>query len=616
MFRFKSLRQKYSVYILLPVAVLIFSMGYAGFVYARKQLLSQWGEATILKLQRAAHHIDMRLSKPKDMMKMFHSSAVMPHATHAQNVILEQLKKLEWVTRVDLIWMKDKLGTKKGLNIHHNIQLKMNSEKDITKKETVTIMPFHGADTISVNPPKFNVKLGGETVILSSILKDSSNRTVGRLEVEILFRNLIDTIKATGWWQEQKAFLVDEEGTVLVSNIEKNSGKLAENNSPIGRSTLYTMKSLPFGTVFGKEYPPKEISGFYKLEQAPWMLVLIVPGTDIFSNIILFRNYFFAGSIFFIFLILVIIRFVTGRTVSSINDVSIAAQKLSKGNYKISLLQKSNDEVGELTRSFNTMVSQLEEGANLKYNLNLAKEVQQNLLPDEHMNFKFLDIAGKSIYCDETGGDYYDFLHFPEIDDDRMGVVVGDVSGHGVASALFMTTARAMIRSRMTQPGSPSKIITDVNRLLCMDTAKSSNFMTLFFIVFDIAKKELRWVRAGHDPAVFYDVTKDEFVELGGEGVALGINENWTYKEYVKSGWNYGHIILIGTDGIWETKNLQDEQFGKKRLQEILRSNSHTSASNIIKIIVETLNDFRQKTVQDDDITVAVIKSAPLASKT
>jgi sigma-B regulation protein RsbU (phosphoserine phosphatase) len=105
-------------------------------------------------------------------------------------------------------------------------------------------------------------------------------------------------------------------------------------------------------------------------------------------------------------------------------------------------------------------------------------------------------------------------------------------------------------------------------------------------------------------------VAKDEFLELGGKGIALGLDENWTYKEYVKTGWNYGNIILIGTDGIWETKNLQDEQFGKKRLQEILRRNSHTSASNIIKIITEALTNFRQKAVQEDDITAVIIKSA------
>jgi hypothetical protein len=95
MIRFKGLRQKYLAFILFPVAILIFGMGYAGFTYARTQLLAQWGEATILKLQRAAHHIDMRLSKPRDMIKLFHRSADMPHAMNFQNLILEQLRALE-----------------------------------------------------------------------------------------------------------------------------------------------------------------------------------------------------------------------------------------------------------------------------------------------------------------------------------------------------------------------------------------------------------------------------------------------------------------------------------------------------------------------------------------
>jgi sigma-B regulation protein RsbU (phosphoserine phosphatase) len=610
MIRFKGLRQKYFAFILFPVAILIFGMGYAGFTYARKQLLAQWGEATILKLQRAAHHIDMRLSKPRDMIKLFHQSAGMPHAMNVQNLILEQLRALEWVTRVDLIWTKNNLDTGNELNIHHHLQLKKNAEQDVIKMETVEIMQFHRGDIIRITPPKFDATLGGKTVILSSTLLDANDKSVGILEVEIIFRNLIDTVRATGWWQEHKAFLVDEDGVILSSNTEKKRKKLGENNNAIERSTLYAMKSVPFGTIFGKESPPKEISGFYKLEKAPWMLVLIVPAKDILSAIIRFRISFFAVSFVFVLLILFVIRFVTGRTVSSIKDVSMAAQKVAEGDYEVLLPAKTNDEVGELIHSFDTMVLQLKEGAHLKYNLNLAKEVQQNLLPGESLNFKSLDIAGKSISCDETGGDYYDFMHFPEIDDEKLGVVVGDVSGHGVASALFVTTARAMIRSRMIQPGSPAGIITAVNQLLCLDTVESSNFITLFFLVIDNAQKEIKWVRAGHDPAILYDVAKDKFIELGGEGMAMGIDENWTYKEYVKTDWNYEHIILIGTDGIWETTNQHGEQFGKKRLREILKRQSHDSASNIIKNIIEALANFRQNAIQEDDITVVVIKTA------
>jgi hypothetical protein len=102
MINLKSLQQRFALFMLLPVAVLLLSMGFFGFVYARNRLLTQWGEATNLKLQRAAHHVDMRLSRPKELLKLFHESAGLPHSTHIQALIIEQLKKLEWVSAVDL----------------------------------------------------------------------------------------------------------------------------------------------------------------------------------------------------------------------------------------------------------------------------------------------------------------------------------------------------------------------------------------------------------------------------------------------------------------------------------------------------------------------------------
>jgi sigma-B regulation protein RsbU (phosphoserine phosphatase) len=100
---------------------------------------------------------------------------------------------------------------------------------------------------------------------------------------------------------------------------------------------------------------------------------------------------------------------VTGGTVSSIRDISRAADRVARGDYGDPLPVKTRDEVGELTRSFNTMVLQLEERIRLKEALDVAMEVQQNLLPTEMPRAKGLDIAGESIYCDETGGDFYDF---------------------------------------------------------------------------------------------------------------------------------------------------------------------------------------------------------------
>jgi sigma-B regulation protein RsbU (phosphoserine phosphatase) len=243
--------------------------------------------------------------------------------------------------------------------------------------------------------------------------------------------------------------------------------------------------------------------------------------------------------------------------------------------------------------------------------LDLAREVQQTLLPKTSKTIKSLDIAGQSIYCDETGGDYYDYIGFPELGQDRIGIAVGDVADHGIASALLMTTVRAMIRSRTIQPGNLGQVINHVNRLLCIDTEQTGNFMTLFYLLLDVHNKDIRWVRAGHDPAILYDTAKDEFFELDGKGIALGVDEKWCFKEYTRSGWNYGQLILIGTDGIWETVNRQGEKFGKDRLRQILRKNSHATAQRILQSVTDEITRFRQDAAQSDDITLVIIKAMP-----
>lgn len=608
MIRLKSLQQRYLIFILLPVAVLLFSIGFAGFTYTRKQLLAQWGESTILKLQRAAHHVDMRLSKPKEMLKVFHKSAGVPHAEIVENIILDQIKELEGVERVDLFWVeKDTSGS--IAKTPENTMRPMGGNHEAMMKEGFMIMPFHRGYMADITPPYFDSSLGSKTVSLVSELKDQNDRTVGKLTVVIRFDDLVDAVESTGWWKENKAYLVDNAGNILTSNLDSPVKKLVETGSSLKRATLNAMIALPFGIVFSQGFPPEEVSGFYKLHEAPWTLVIVTPGAEILSRIVRFSVYYVVTGSVAILIILFMIRFVTRRAVFSIKAVSSAARKVAGGDYDVSLAVKTQDEVGELIRSFNTMVLQLEDRARLKDSLNLARVVQQNLLPEKAVRFESIDVAGQSIYCDETGGDYYDFLEFPEQGKGKFGVIVGDVSGHGISAALFMATVRALIRSRMIQSDDPSKIITDVNRLLCIDTAQSSNFMTLFFMMLDVAKNEVTWVRAGHDSAILYDTAADEFMELGGEGIALGVDEKRSFKEYSLNGLHNGQVILIGTDGIWETENERGERFGKDRLREILRHNSRGSAEKIIQAITDNLVAFRQNATQTDDVTMVVIKA-------
>ncbi len=113
--------------------------------------------------------------------------------------------------------------------------------------------------------------------------------------------------------------------------------------------------------------------------------------------------------------------------------------------------------------------------------------------------------------------------------------------------------------------------------------------MTMFYLNLDETKMQARWVRAGHDPAIFYDPGTDSFEELGGSGIALGVDKEWNYKEYTKSDLNKGQIIFLSTDGIWEAFNQKDEMFGKERIYNIIRKNSSFSADEIISIMIESL---------------------------
>jgi hypothetical protein len=240
--------------------------------------------------------------------------------------------------------------------------------------------------------------------------------------------------------------------------------------------------------------------------------------------------------------------------------------------------------------------------------LEVAEEVQQNLLPKEIPTIKGLDIAAKSIYCNKTGGDFYDFLNVSKDSSHTFTVVVGDVSGHGIAAALLMTTARALIRSRAAQPGTLSEIITEVNCNLTLDVYDTGRFTTLFYLMVDPANQLLKWVRAGHDAALLYDPDSEDFEDLYGSGLALGWDETYQYEENQRTDLKEGQIIFIGTDGIWETFNSTNTPFGKESLKEIIRHNAAASASEIMNHILQALDHFRQGREPEDDVTLVVIK--------
>ena len=307
-------------------------------------------------------------------------------------------------------------------------------------------------------------------------------------------------------------------------------------------------------------------------------------------------------------LALVLSQYFASGILGPIRRMEAVMQKVATGDFDAVLPMDSNDELGALSDHFNRMTSGLKERELMKQSLELAKEVQQSLLPSSDPEIGSLDIAGSSIYCDETGGDYFDYLDEKILGKNRYGIVVGDVSGHGLPSALMMATVRAAVRQRAAMPGSIGQMITDVNRQFSQDVEETGGFVTLFCLVIDTEQGSLDWVRAGHEPGWFYNPTEDRFEALAGDGVAVGLTDSSRYSSNTLNGLVAGQIILLGTDGIWESRNPDGEMFGKKAVRKIIRQHHSSGAGAIRNAIFEELARFRQDQLPEDDVTLVVVK--------
>ncbi|MGI9538121.1 MAG: SpoIIE family protein phosphatase [Desulfocapsaceae bacterium] len=309
-------------------------------------------------------------------------------------------------------------------------------------------------------------------------------------------------------------------------------------------------------------------------------------------------------------LIVGILLFLRQRIIVPVLSINDGANEVASGNLDVRLKPAGSNEISNLMSSFNKMVGGLKHRDQMRRSLEVAKEVQQNLLPGKDPEIEGLDIAGRSVYCDETGGDYFDYILFDRKQGARVGVVIGDVSGHGISSALLMASTRAFLRQRAALPGTAAEIISDVNAQFSRDVAESGSFMSMFYLMIDKGERCLRWVRAGHDPAVLYDPELDALSELKGAGIALGVDEQFQFEENGRADLQEGQIILLGTDGIWEARNPKGEMFGKELMYELLRQKKDRTAEEILTGITEALNDFRRGAAVEDDVTLIVIKLA------
>ena len=310
----------------------------------------------------------------------------------------------------------------------------------------------------------------------------------------------------------------------------------------------------------------------------------------------------------FVFLSLWLNFLVGGSILEPIRDMIGTIRKVQSGDYTHRARVVSNDEMGVLGDSINKMTVGLVEGEALRHSYNLAREAQLALLPGSPPVIEGLDIAARNVYYEETGGDYFDFLQTPKADGSQLNVIMGDACGLGISSALLMATCRAHVRQRTAVPGTLADIVTDVNRQLVCDVEESCQFMALFCLTIDLQKRTLMWVRAGHNPAIFCDPSTGTTEQLRGSGMALGIDENWHYRQYYKEELAAGQIIVLGTDGLWESLNRSGKMFGKNPIIRIINLYPDIDANGILTACLFALDGFRDGMPIEDDFSIVVIK--------
>ena len=288
------------------------------------------------------------------------------------------------------------------------------------------------------------------------------------------------------------------------------------------------------------------------------------------------------------------------------NNETRVLEQVSRGDLSAKVPVATHDEFGVIADHTNHMIDGLRHRFALITSLKLAEEVQQNLLPENNPTIAGFDIVGTSIYCDQTGGDYYDYIPLPG---DKLGIVVADACGHGISAAMLMTSMRAYLAAAAQSYLDPADLAARINVSMVKDYAKSSRFTSMFFLEIASRTKSLRWVRAGHDPAIRYHAATGSFSRLDGPGLVLGIDSSFVFQNCPVITLQQGDIILIGTDGIHETHNGWGEVFGSERLEAILRDYADETAAVIQDAVVKQVKEFRGQINQEDDITLVVLKS-------
>ncbi len=261
---------------------------------------------------------------------------------------------------------------------------------------------------------------------------------------------------------------------------------------------------------------------------------------------------------------------------------------------------------GYLGVALNTarLVAEAREAERLRSEIEFARQIQQSLLPDRVPDLAGLDVAARCLPSAQVGGDLFGFL---KLDSVHWALMVADVAGHGLGAAFIMASLRSILRSEAKPGIGASTILRNSNNLLSEDTRGNDVFATMFVALYSERDHSLSYSNAGHPPALLWKAASQEFRELSEGGMVLGLFRDETYEEK-HTYFQTGDVLVVYTDGIVESKNADGILYGDNRLREVIKANTGASSDELMKAILESVEQFRNGARQRDDVTVLIFK--------
>jgi sigma-B regulation protein RsbU (phosphoserine phosphatase) len=248
------------------------------------------------------------------------------------------------------------------------------------------------------------------------------------------------------------------------------------------------------------------------------------------------------------------------------------------------------------------LVRRLTAEATLRRELEIAREMQQRLLPSAPPRLPGLDVVGVSFPANDVGGDYYDFLR---LDMYRLAVAIGDVAGHGISSGLLMALAKGGLHNQVRSDTDPSAVMAAMNQLIAVSGSRR-DLMTLTYCVIDTATQTIAMANAGHPPAYHYHADTGLVEALEHGAYPLGVRRNSHYPTRCVT-YRPGDTVVFYTDGLIEARNAAGEVFGFERLETLLAQYGNCSAAELQTTLLNALRTFLGELTAEDDVTLVII---------